>query len=166
VPTLFVGLHLALAALLALLGLTFITDPCGGGGDLCLGGAVGLLALGVAGVGLVGIVVWSFGRRASPLLVWDALVLVPAGYTVLASSGYLPTMAGLSALLIASLGLVGVVMAGRAVAPHRVERLLAIAALVGVAVLIGPGGVAILLPGLFGLGAGWALGRGAPLAQA
>jgi hypothetical protein len=156
-PRLFVGLHAALIAVIALFGLSFLLDPCGGGGDLCLGGAIGLAALGIAALGAVGIAIWLFGHRASPLLVLDSLLAV-LGVAVLFEVGsHGPLQFALGALLMAGLGLAATALAGRAVAPHRIERLVAVAGLVGVAILAGggQGGLAIVALGLVALGAGW-----------
>jgi hypothetical protein len=161
VPTLFVGLHAALVSVIALFGLSFLADPCGGG-DLCLGGILGLVTLGVAAFGAVGIVIWRAGHRASPLLVLDCALVALAGYTLFQISPYGPALVMLGALLTAALGLPGAVLAGRAVMTHRIERLLAVAALAGVAVFGGGGGVAVLGLGLLALGAGWLLARPQP----
>ena len=151
----FVGIHAALVAILALLGLSFLADPCGGGGDLCLGGALGLGTLGVAAFGAAGIVIWWAAHRASPLLVFDSTLTVVGGYSILEAGGSGPTLFRLGTFLITVVGVAGTFLAGRAVAAHRVERLLALAALVGVVVLGGAGGsVAVLILGLLALGLG------------
>jgi hypothetical protein len=163
-PRLFVGLHAALIAIIALFGLTFLLDPCGGGGDLCLGGAIGVGAFGVAALGGLGIAIWLGGRRASPLLVLDSLLAVVGAAILFEVASYGPLQIALGALSIAALGLSAAALAGRAVAPHRIERLVAVAGLVGVAVLVGggEGGIAIVALGLLALGAGWLSARPRP----
>jgi hypothetical protein len=156
-PRLFVALHVGLIAVLTLFGLSFLLDPCGGGGDLCLGGAVGLATLVVAAYGGVGIVIWVAGHRASPLLVLDCLLVI-LGVTIVfdvGSDG--PATTSLGGLLMAGLGLPAAVLAGRAVATHWIERLVAVAGLLGVAVLAGggAGGLGVVALGLVALGAGW-----------
>jgi hypothetical protein len=127
VPTPFVGIHLGLAFLVAVFGLSFLADPCGGGGDLCLGGAVGLFALGIAAIGGIGLAVWQFAHRASPLLVWDCVLLAMSGFIVLSGGGYSPILLTLSALLATLLSLAGAALTGRAVIRHRIEPLVAVA---------------------------------------
>ena len=159
-PTPFVGVHGALSALVALLGLSFLFDPCGGGGDLCLGGVVGLMALGVAGFGAIGLGVWRFGRRASPLLVLDCLLIAVLGPSALAASGYGPANLTTSGLVvIVLLALVGAALAGRAVAPHRVEAILALVIMAGLATQRDAGGIGVPIIGLIALGLGWILAR-------
>lgn len=158
-PRLLVGLHVALVAIIALFGLSFLLDPCGGGGDLCLGGAVGLLSLGVAAVGIVAIVVWVAAHRASPLLVLDAVLVTLAAYTLPSVVPGGPVLTTLGVLLLAVLGVPAGAMAGRAVATHRIERLLAAGVFVAWGVLGGAGGAAVLLVGLLALGSGWLLAR-------
>lgn len=160
-PTLFVGVHLALAALLALFGLSFIADPCGGGGDLCLGGIAALFAFAAAGLGALGLVIWRLRRRASPLIVWDSALLALSGFVYLSTSPYGPTTPLLGAELIALFGLLAAALAGMAVVTHRIERLLVVAALVAIAVLGGEGGIAVLGIGLLALGVGWLFARSA-----
>ena len=159
-PTRFVGVHLALALIVALVGLSFIADPCFGGGDLCLGGALGLFTLGLAGLGGAGIVIWLVGRRASPLLVWDAALAVVAGVILLSLAPSGQGMLPLATLGGTILGLTGAVLAGREVAMHRIERLIAVAALGGAVLVVGDGGVAILVVGLVALFVGWRMPPG------
>ncbi|MBI2780442.1 MAG: hypothetical protein HYX55_01435 [Chloroflexi bacterium] len=158
-PTLFVGLHLALAIILSLFGLSFIADPCGGGGDLCLGGGLGLIAFGIAAAGVVGVVVWGIWRRASPLLVWDAAILTLAGSILLNAAPGGQGLLLVGSLLAALFSLAGAVQAGREVASHRVEPVLATVALAGGVILLGQGGVVVLVLGLLALGVGWLLAR-------
>jgi len=160
VPTRFVGVQLALALIVALFGLSFIADPCGGGGDLCLGGALGLFALGIAGLGGAGIVIWLIGGRALPLLVWDAALAVVGGAVLLSAAPSGNGLLQLAALGATFLGLAGAVLAGREVATHRIERVIAVAALAGAVVVLGAGGVAILVVGLVALFVGWRLAPG------
>ena len=157
---LFVGLHLALVAVVAAFGLSFLLDPCGGGGDLCLGGALGLVTLGVAAVGVVGIVIWWGTKRASPLLVLDSVLVAFGGFTTIEIGPYGPATTTLGTALLVAVGVPAGALAGRAVAGHRIERLLAIAALAGVAILGGGGGaLAVLVIGLLALAAGWQWAR-------
>lgn len=153
-PTLFVGIHLALVSTIALFGLPFLLDPCGGGGDLCLGGAVGLTSLGAAAAGAVGIFIWWAVQRASPLLVFDAALASVGGYLLVQAPGAGPALIDLGLLAITGLGLAGAALAGRAVAAHRLEPVLAVATLVGIVILAGEGGLAVLALGLLALGAG------------
>ncbi len=156
-PTLFVGVHLALVGVIALLGLTFLANPCVG--DLCLGGVVALFAFGVAGLGVLGAGIWRVWRRASPLLVWDCALLAFAG-SLLASIypfGPAPTRVGAETVLF--LALPGAALAGMAVVRHRIERLVAIAAFIGLAVFDRGYGVMMLGWGLVALATGWLLPR-------
>ena len=162
-PTPFVGVHGALVVLVALLGLTFLLDPCGGGGDLCLGGVVGLMALAVAGFGAIGLAAWRFGRRGSPLLVLDCVLVAVLGPSAIANAGYGPaTLAGAGFMGIVLLALVGAVMAGRAVAPNRAEAILALAVMAGLATQRDAGGIGMLVVGVIALALGWALAQTMP----
>ena len=82
-----VRIHGALVAIVALFGISFLADPCSGGGDLCLGGVVGLVALAYAGIGIGAITTWWLAHRASPLLVWDSIIVTLAGATPSAAPG-------------------------------------------------------------------------------
>jgi hypothetical protein len=158
VPTPFVGIHAALAILIALFGLSFIVDPCFGGGDLCLGGVLGLFTLGAAGFGAIGIGIWLAMRRASLLFVWDCALVALAGGILVSTSGEGPLMTTLGLPLVLLLALPGAALAGRAVAANRIETVVVVVLLVGVAAYIGPdGGIAALAIGLVALGAGWLL---------
>jgi len=163
VPTPFVGVHGALVALVALLGLSFLADPCGGGGDLCLGGVAGLMALAVAGFAAIGLAAWRFGRRASPLLVLDCLLIAALGPSALAASGYgSANLATAGLVVIVLLALVGAALAARAVAPHRVEAILALVVMTGLATQRDAGGIAVPVIGLIALALGWILARTVP----
>jgi hypothetical protein len=160
VPTLFVGVHGALVVLVALLGLSFLLDPCPGGGDLCLGGVLGLISLGVAGYGAVGLTAWRFERRASPLLVLDCLLVAVLGPIGISAAGDGPTSLAVFGLQIALLfALVGVAITGRAVVAHRLETILSLAVLASLATLPEAGGIGVLIVGMAGLAVGWALTR-------
>ena len=162
-PAPFVGVHGALVVLVALLGLTFLLDPCGGGGDLCLGGVVGLMALAVAGFGAIGLAAWRFGRRGSPLLVLDCVLVALLGPSAVANAGYgLATLAGAGFMGIVLLALVGAVMAGRVVAPNRPEAVLALAVLAGLATQRDAGGIGVAVVGVVALALGWILARTVP----
>ena len=162
-PTPLVGVHGALSVLVALLGLSFLFDPCGGGGDLCLGGVVGLMALAVAGFGAIGLASWRFGRRASPLLVLDCLLIAALGPSALAASGYgSANLATSGLMLIVLLALVGAALAGRAVAPHRREAIVALVVMAGLATQRDAGGIGVLVVGITALALGWVLARTMP----
>ena len=156
-PTLFVGVHLALVGLIALFGLAFLANPCGG--DFCAGGFLGLAAFGVAGLGLLGMGIWRAWRRASPLLVWDCTLLVFAGSVLVSIYPYGPATTRVGAEVAAFFALPGAVMAGMAVVPHRTERLGAIAAFIAIGLLEGGGGIAVAGCGLVALGLGWLFTR-------
>lgn len=159
-PTPFVGLHAALAVLIALFGLSFIADPCGGGGDLCLGGVLGLWTLGAAGFGAIGLAIWQVLKRASPLLVWDSALLALAGGILVSTSGDGPLTTMLGLVLIVLLAFPGAALAARSVATNRIETLVVVVLLVGTAAYLGDdGGVAVLAIGLLALGGGWLLAR-------
>jgi hypothetical protein len=163
VPAPSVGVHGAVVVLIALLGLTFLLDPCGGGGDLCLGGVVGLMALAVAGFGAIGLAAWQFGRRGSPLLVLDCVLVALLGPDVLANAGYGPaSLAGAGFMAVVLLALVGAVMAGRAVAPNRVESVLALVVMAGLATQRDTGGIGVAIVGVVALALGWILARTVP----
>jgi hypothetical protein len=153
VPTLFVGVHLALVGLVALFGLVFLANPCGG--DLCLGGIAALFAFGVAGLGVLGLGIWRIRRRASPLLAWDSAMLAGAGGLLASTYPYGPDTTRVGVELVLFAALPAAVLAGMAVAPHRMERLGAIAAFIAIGVLGGEGGLAVLGCGLLALAAGW-----------
>jgi len=158
VPTLFVGVHGALIVLISLFGLTFLLDPCGGGGDFCIGGVVALYSFGLAGFGAVGLAVWRFGRRASPLLVLDCVLVAALGPLAIASGG--PASLSLLGLQLAALiALGGAALAGRAVVTHRLETILSLAVLASLAALRNAGGLAVLMVGLVALAVGWELTR-------
>ena len=156
-PTLFVGVHLALVGLIALLGLTFLANPCGG--DLCLGGAGALFAFGVAGLGVLGMGIWRLWRHALPLLVWDCTLLAFAGSLLVSTSAFGPATTRVGSEVLAFFALPGAVMAGMAVVPHRIERLGAIAAFIAIGVLEGGGGIAVAGCDLVALGVGWLVTR-------
>jgi hypothetical protein len=165
VPTPFVGVHGALVVLVALLGLTFLLDPCGGGGDLCLGGAVGLMALAVAGFGAIGLAVWRFARRGSPLLVLDCVLVALLGPSALANAGYGPASLAAAAFMgIVLLALVGAVLAGRVVAPNRGEAIVALAVMAGLATQRDAGGIGVAVVGVVALALGWIVARTVPRA--
>ncbi len=163
-PTLFVGLHLLLAAAVSLFGLSFLLDPCGGGGDLCLGGVVGLSTLGVAGLVLIGLVIWKVGRRASPLLVLDSVFAGIAWYIVSRGEDIRVPFVVLGGQAVLVLGILGAVASGREVVAHRVETVLTIGVLVGAAVFVRFMEIEIVVTGLLGLAAGWLLRRSATTA--
>ena len=156
-PTLFVGVHLALVGLIALLGLSFLANPCGG--DLCLGGIGALFAFGVAGMGILGLGIWRVWRHASPLLVWDCTLLVFAGSLLVSIYPYGPATTRVGAEVATFFALPGAALAGMAVWPHRIERLGAIAAFIAIGVLQGGGGIAVASCGLLALGVGWLVRR-------
>ena len=156
----FVGVHGALIVLIALFGLSFLLDPCGGGGDFCLGGVVGLTALAVAGFGAIGVAAWQFGRCASPLLVLDCVLVAALGPEAVANSGYGPaTLLTAGFMLIVLLALVGAVMAGRTVAPNRVETILALVVMAVLATQRDAGGIGVAVVGVVALALGWVLAR-------
>ena len=164
-PTWFVGLHLAIVSLVALFGLSFLLDPCGGGGDLCPGGVVAVAAFGVAGFGLAGLAVWRLGGRASPLFVLDCLLVAVLGPIALTTGGpaWLAIL-GLQAVLLLSLA--GAALAGRAVVANRLETILSLAVLASLATLRDAGGIGVLVVGLAALAVGWGLMRMAPATPA
>jgi len=160
VPTLFTGVHGALVIVIALFGLTFLLDPCGGGGDFCLGGLVAVSSFGVAGVGAVGLAVWRFGRRASPLLVFDCLLVAVLGPIAISSSPDGPASLAVLGLQISLLlALAGAAISGRAVVAHRIEAILSLGVLAGLATLRDAGGIGVLIVGLVALAVGWGLTR-------
>lgn len=161
-PAPFVGLHLALAIVVALFGLSFLLDPCGGGGDLCLGGIVGLSALGAAGIILAGLALWRVARRASPLLVLDSVVTGIAWPIVAQGSDVRVPFALLGAQLVLVLGALGAAAAGRAIVKHRVETALTLAVLAGVAAFVRFMELEIIGTGVAALVVGWVLGRRSP----
>jgi hypothetical protein len=153
-----VRIHAALVAIVAAFGTNFVLDPCGGGGDLCLGGVVALASFAFAGIGIGSIATWWLGHRASPLLVWDSILVTLAG-TTLASSmgGGAPIVIfGFSGVLL--LGVPGAILSGQAVSRHKVERLLAIAALAAT-MLLGIGLIVVTIVGLASMAIGWFLRR-------
>jgi hypothetical protein len=160
-----VRLHAALVALVAAFALWFLADPCGGGGDLCLGGVVGVSLLAFVGVGIGGISVWWLGRRASPLLVWDSILVTIAGGLLATSSGYgaAPVMLGVLAAVL--LGVPAAVLAGRAVSGHRIERLVAVIALAATT-LVAVEAVVVVVVGLLALAIGGSFARAARRAAA
>jgi hypothetical protein len=158
-----VGVHGALVLVTALLGLFFIADPCGGGSDLCLGGVVGLMALGVAVFGAVGLAVWRFGRRAAPLLILDCVLVAVLGPNVVAAATDVSgNVAAFGLTAVALLAVVGATLAGRAVAPHRIEAGLVLAVSAGLAALRDAGGLGVPVVCVVALGLGWALARSVP----
>jgi hypothetical protein len=117
------GLHLAVAGAIAVLGLSFLLDPCGGGGDLCLGGSLGLAAvLLYSGGGTVGLV-------------------------------------ALGSLVVLGAGVPGSILAAREVVGHRIERWLAAAVFLALALLPDGAGVVVAVMGLVALAAGWLVAR-------
>src|SRR6188474_1414431 len=98
-----------------------MANPCGGGGDLCLGGLVGLMALGVAGIGLLGLGLWLIWQRATLLVLHDSVLVAVLGPIALASSTSGPGgLAVLALILVALLAVVAVVVAASQVAAHRI----------------------------------------------
>jgi len=151
------GLHLALVALLGLLGLSFITAPCG---DLCLGGLVGLMAFGVAGFGLLGLGLWQFWRRATLLVILDSVLVAVLGPIALQSSAYGSAgLAGIGMIVVALLAVVGVVFAASHVVGHRVESIVVLVALGGLALNRDTGGPGVLVVGIVALAIGWFVAR-------
>src|SRR5689334_25155091 len=113
-----VRLHAALVGIVVAFAISFVADPCGGGGDLCLGGVVGLALIAVAGVGFGGILTWSLGHRASPLLVWDALLATFSGATLVSAGGYAAPLLELGVFAVACLSVPGAILTARRVVPH------------------------------------------------
>ena len=162
-PTPLVGVHGALVVLIALLGLSFLLDPCAGGGDLCLGGVVGLTALAVAGFAAIGLAAWRFGRHGSPLLVLDCVLVALLGPTALANAGYGPaSLAAAGFMLVVLVALVGGVLAARAVAPHPRETILVLVVLAALATQRDAGGIGVFVVGAGALALGWILARTVP----
>ena len=155
-----VRLHAALVAIVITFGLAFLADPCGGGGDLCLGGVVGVSLLGFAGVGIGGVSLWWLGRRGSPLLVWDSIVVTIAGGLLATSSGQAAAPVTLGVLAALLVGVPAAVLAGRAVSAHRIERVGAVIALAATT-LVAVEAVVVLIVGLLALAIGGSLGRNA-----
>jgi hypothetical protein len=161
VPTFFVGVHGAIVALVALFGLLFLLNPCGGG-DLCLGGVVGVMALGVAGLGAIAIAIWQFRRRASPLFVLDCVLIAVLGSIALTMPGGPAALQVFALQLLVLLALLGAAIAGRAVIPHRIEAVVTLAILAALATQRDAGGIGVLIVGLVALALGWSLARTAP----
>jgi len=155
----FVGLHLALAAAVALFGLSFLLDPCGGGGDLCLGGVVGLSTLGVAGLVLIGLAVWKVARRASPVLVLDSMVAAVAWSVVSRGADIRVPFVLLGSQIAFALAVIGAVLSGRAVIRHRIETVIAMGLLVGAAFFLRFMEVEVAVTGIGGLVLGWLFAR-------
>jgi hypothetical protein len=157
-----IGLHLALVAVLGLFGLSFLANPCGGGGDLCLGGLVGLMALGVAGFGLLGLGLWQFWRRATLLVILDSVLVAVLGPIALQSSGYgAAGLAGLGIIVVALLAVVGVAFAVSPVVAHRLEPIVVLVALGALALNRDTGGPGVLIVGVIALALGWFVARSA-----
>ena len=153
-----VRIHAAMVVIVAVFGLSFLADPCGGGGDLCLGGVVGLAALAYAGIGIGSITTWWFAHRASPLLVWDSILVTLAGATLLSSMGGGVPLVVLGFIGILLLGVPGAILSGREVSRHKFERLLAIVALAAT-MLLGIGLIVVTVVGVIAMATGWLLGR-------
>jgi hypothetical protein len=154
-----VRIHAALVAIVAAFGIYFVADPCGGG-DMCLGGVVGLVAIAYAGIGIGSITAWWLARRASPLLVWDSILVTLAGATLLTSGGGVPIVTGgLAGTLL--FGIPGVVLAGREVSRHKYERIAAVVALLATT-LLGVELLAVVAVGVVAMAIGWLVGRRSP----
>ena len=124
-----VRVHLGLLAILAISVVGLIGGGCGGG-DLCPGPQVGIVA-GVFGVLMaIALVVARVTDHASPLVVIDAIVGAPLAvvplFPFLGGSFTLAHLVGLAALLFT---IAGAVLAARIVATHRRERLVLTVAL-------------------------------------
>jgi hypothetical protein len=155
-----IRIHAGMATLVALFGLSFLLDPCGGGGDLCLGGVVGVVSLSYAGIGIGAMATWWLARRASPLLVWDSILVTLAGATLIGSGGGPVPLITLGLVGLLMLGVPGAVLSGRAVSRHRIERIVAIIALLATT-LLGIGVIVVAIVGTVALLIGWFLERGA-----
>jgi hypothetical protein len=134
-------IHGLLVAALAISALVLFADSCGGG-DLCLGGLLGIVGLAVAGVVLIGLAVRAYAGRSSILVAIDSLVAVILGPTVfreLLSLSFNP--ATLFAIGVVVLAIAGAVLAAREVSRHRVERVVLVAALILIGVVVGLGRV-------------------------
>ena len=160
-----VRLHAALVALVVAFAISFVADPCGGVGDLCLGGVVGLALIAVAGIGVGGIITWALGRRASPLLVWDALLATFSGATLVSVGGNAVPLLELGVFSVACLSVPGAILTARRVVPHRIERIVGIVALAAF-VLAGVAGILVALVGLIALAIGWVSLRANPAVAA
>jgi hypothetical protein len=117
-----VRIHLILLAILAISVVGLIAGGCGGG-DLCPGPQLGIVA-GVFGVMIgIALVVARATDHASPLVVLDAIVGAPLVVVplvpFLGGSFTFAHLVGLAALL---LTIAGAVLAARIVATHRRER--------------------------------------------
>jgi hypothetical protein len=119
---------------------------------------VGLVALAYAGIGIGSITTWWFAHRASPLLVWDSILVTLAGATLLSSMGGGVPLVILGFTGILLLGVPGAILSGREVSRHKVERLIAIVALAAT-MLLGIGLIVVTVVGLIAMATGWFLGR-------
>jgi len=126
--------HIALVIVLAVGMVAALSNPCGNGGDLCLGGLLGLMA---GGAGLLVLIALGFRavvHRASPLVLIDVglgALLAPA---VLIPGSDL-SLALVMVMAIVGLAVLGAILAAREVSQHRLERVVLAAFVVGVAVL-------------------------------
>lgn len=133
-------IHGLLVAGLAISAVALLADPCGGGGDLCLGGAVGLMGLVAAGVVLIGLAVRAIRGRSSVLVAIDSLLAVILGPSVF--RGVISVSVNPAALFIIGvvvLAIAGAVLAAREVSGHRVERGILVVALIIIGVVFGLG---------------------------
>jgi hypothetical protein len=99
------------------------------------------------------------------LLVWDSIPVTLAGATLFGSmgGGGVPlVMLGLAAAFV--LGVPAAILAGREVAQHRIEPVVALVALAATA-LVGVEVIAVTVVGAMALAIGWALNRSSRPAQ-
>jgi hypothetical protein len=126
--------NIALVIVLAVGMVAALSNPCGGGGDLCLGGLLGLMAGGVGLLILIALGIRAVVHRSSPL------VLIDVGLgALLAPAAIIPgselSLALAMVMGIVGLAVVGAILAAREVSPHRLERVVLAVFVVGVAVL-------------------------------
>lgn len=139
-----VQVHLILLAVFALLAAVLLSGGCGGS-DMCPGPQLGLVLLVIVIVAGFALAIGGAAGRASPLAVIDAIIAAPLIPTPLGML-HEPSVPILIASVVLALTVAGAVIAARAVATHRLERVVLAIVLITVALLFS--GVASLRLGV------------------
>ena len=136
---LLVGIHVAFLVVLVLTAVPLISQRCDGGIVPGCDAFLGLYALGLALIVAICLAIRALFGRPSPLVIVDAFVGA-AFAPVIAQSDpaeFFGPVVALAMIGIAAFAVAGLVMAAVDVADHAIERWVAIAGLIGIAVLFG-----------------------------
>jgi hypothetical protein len=139
VARLLVGIHVAFLAVLVATAVPLIAQPCDGGIVPGCDAFLGLYALGLALIVATCLAIRALFGRPSPLVIVDAFVGAAFAPFVVAPRPlpFFDPLVVLAFIGIAIFAIASLIAAASDVADHAVERWVAIAGLIGIAVLFG-----------------------------